>query len=36
MAPKSQAAHMADSLAARLPPGDFNALLDTINQRRLA
>jgi ectoine hydroxylase-related dioxygenase (phytanoyl-CoA dioxygenase family) len=36
MAPKSQAAHMAESLAARLPPGDFNALLDTINQRRLA
>jgi ectoine hydroxylase-related dioxygenase (phytanoyl-CoA dioxygenase family) len=36
MAPRSQAAHMAESLAARLPPGDFNALLDTINQRRLA
>ena len=36
MAPKSQAAHMADALAARLPPGDFNALLDTISQRRLA
>jgi ectoine hydroxylase-related dioxygenase (phytanoyl-CoA dioxygenase family) len=36
MAPKSQAAHMADALAARLPPGDVNALLDTISQRRLA
>ncbi len=36
MAPKSQATLMADSLAARLPAEDFNALLDTISQRRLA
>lgn len=36
MAPKTQATLMAESLAARLPPADFNAALDAQARKRLA